>query len=87
MRAGYLKAAGYTVMGVGVALTATALAYGSPDESKFVLGASSAAVMITFVGVGIFAYGEKQQRAAQRVAWSPMVGSSFAGVAWSGTLP
>ena len=87
LRARHFKIAGGTVMGVGVALAAATLAYGSPNESKLVLGASSAAVLLTFVGVGIFAYGEKQQRSAQQVAWSPVLGPGFAGVAWSGRLP
>jgi tetratricopeptide (TPR) repeat protein len=87
-RARAYKHAGYAVMGVSAALAIAALAYANNDHRSAVFGASTAAVLLGFGGVGLYAHGvELQHRAARSVAWSPAVGAGFAGVALSGTLP
>lgn len=87
-RATYLKIAGTTAICVGLTLsTITALEYGPLEKTSLAIGVSAAALAATFGGAVLIARGEHQQRAAQKIAWSPMIGSGFAGVAWSGALP
>jgi tetratricopeptide (TPR) repeat protein len=86
-RARQIRYAGGALIGVGVVIASFAIAHGSEDRSQSVLAASTAAVAITFGGVAIYAYGENRLNAAKRVAWSPVLGSGFAGVALAGSLP
>lgn len=75
----------YAVMGAGTALGVTALAAVSERDARIGLGIM--ALVFTGGGVGAFLHGRSQLRAAKAVAWSPVVGSGFAGVALGGTLP
>lgn len=75
----------YAVMGTGAALGVAALAALSDRDARIGLG--TMALVITSGGVGAFLHGRSQLRAATAVAWSPVVGAGFAGLALAGSLP
>lgn len=76
---------GYALMGAGAVLGVTALAAASDSGDRMGLGI--VALVVTGSGFGTFLHARHQIRAANSVAWSPVVGAGFAGVALAGSLP
>jgi hypothetical protein len=86
-RATEIKHAGYSLMIGGVVLGAATVGLASRDRASLAAAMGIGAVVI--VGAGVMAYdlGDRRLRAAKGVAWSPVIGDRFAGVALAGTLP
>jgi len=82
-RARLIKRTGYKILGGGVALGAAAVGLFFYRE-YLGRGLGLAAYLTTTAGIGVCWYGNTQRRAARSVAWSPMLGPGFAGIAWTG---
>jgi tetratricopeptide (TPR) repeat protein len=86
-RAAILRYVGYTLMGFGVLLGASAIRTISQERSYVSLSLGCASVGVIGTGVVTYVYSKRQRRPARSVAWSPVLGPSFAGFALAGTLP
>jgi tetratricopeptide (TPR) repeat protein len=86
-RAANTTFAGYVFTGLGVALGGVAVGFLANGYDNVGLGMGLGAFGVTLGGLVLAAHGGKQLRAAKAVAWSPVIGSGYAGVALSGSLP
>lgn len=88
-RATMLRYAGYTLMGFGV--LAGAAGFRSIYQESGYVALTIGCVSLGLIGGGVvtYAYSERQRkrRAAKSVAWSPAIGTGFAGIALTGSLP
>src|SRR6185436_11808924 len=79
-RARQIKRTGYKILGGRATLGAAAVGLFFYRE-YLGRGLGLAAFLTTTAGIGVCWYGNTQRRAARSVAWSPMLGSGFAGIA------
>lgn len=97
-RADEIKFASYMMMSVGGLMIVAGLGFASQDDEEFGLGAALTGVGFVGGGIVALAYSMQQRHAAEstaasstpharRVAWSPVIGPGFAGVALAGSLP
>jgi tetratricopeptide (TPR) repeat protein len=86
-RATEIKHNGYLLMGAGAALGATAIGFASQDHDRFAITAGLLGGASIVGGMAMYQHGVRRLHAARPVAWSPVVGPGFAGVALAGALP
>ena len=83
-----MKRTGYKLLGTGAGLGAAAfgLYFYREDVGR---GVGWAAFLLTATGVGVCWYANGQINATKpsAVTWTPVVGSDFAGIAWTGAFP
>lgn len=88
-----LRYAGYTLIGFGVVLGATGIRSIYQESGYVALTISSISLGLIGSGVVTYVYAKRQRqrqhqrRAPKSVAWSPAIGTGFAGIALTGTLP
>jgi hypothetical protein len=82
----YTRAAS-VLLSTGLVLGITTIGLAAQDHSATAFGAGVAAIAVGIGGVGLYAHGASLRQRVQSVAWSPVVGDGFAGVALAGALP
>ncbi len=82
-----MKSNGQLLIGTGVVLGASAIGFFAQGHKQFGLGASIVGFGLIIGGVMTYSHGKQQLRAAKSVAWSPVIGSGFAGITLAGSLP
>jgi tetratricopeptide (TPR) repeat protein len=85
-RARHIQRTGYKLLGggLGLGVVAFGLAFYRADVGR---GLGIAALLTTSTGIGVAWYANNQIRAAKSIAWSPVLGPGFTGVAFTGTFP
>ncbi len=84
-RARNFMTGGLVLLSVGALIGAGSFGF-SENHLKFSLGMGLGSGLV-IGGLIMHDYGRKQRRATRAVAWSPVVGTGFAGVALAGTIP
>lgn len=90
-RATMVKYASYTLMGFGTVLGAVGIKSTFQESSYVALTIGCVSVGLIGSGFVTYAYSkrqhQRQRRAPKSVAWFPAIGTGFAGIALTGTLP
>lgn len=81
------KIFGGVFIGSGVVLASAAVAMAMDGRDNLGLGMGVIGLGLFVGGIASYKYGERQLRAADSVAWSPVIGSGFAGFVLTGALP